>query len=120
MELNHHRTAKYKTIFDTGGVRFQFFCEASGASVCITKECYDTETEKQLLSAWNKEARQKFNQCHKCGRWICNAMYNADTLECVDCSPWEERPNYCSHCGSKVETADVFCNRCGVRLMYGG
>jgi len=47
-------------------------------------------------------------------------MYNADTLECVECSPWEEHPRYCPHCGSKVKSADVFCNRCGVRLMYGG
>ncbi|MBQ7792875.1 MAG: zinc-ribbon domain-containing protein [Clostridia bacterium] len=120
MEQNRHKTARYKVISDTGGVRFKFYCEASGAAVCITKQCYPAETEEELLQAWETEGKQQFNRCHKCGRWICNAMYNADTLECVDCSPWEEHPRYCPHCGSKVKSADVFCNRCGVRLMYGG
>ena len=113
------KTAPYKIIADSGGNRYRFFCEASQAAVCITGPVQGSTPEEELLLAWETEGKQHFNRCHKCGKWICDAMYNADTLECVDCAPWQERPNYCTHCGKKLSGIDRFCEDCGTHLRYG-
>lgn len=113
-------TARYKVIRSPYGNRYCFFCGASGAAVCTTKAVHAETAEEELCFAWESEARQYFNQCHKCGKWICDVMYNADTLNCVDCSPWEEQPRFCPGCGAAVGVQDVFCPKCGIRLMYGG
>ncbi len=66
------------------------------------------------------EGKAHFNLCHTCGKWISDVMYNADTLSCVDCTPWEDPPRYCPHCGSAVPEKNTFCSDFGIRLMYGG
>ncbi len=121
MENKCVKTAPYKIVDETNsGKVFKFFCEASGAAVCTTKPIRaDTESEALLL-AWQNEAKKQFNKCHACGKWICDAMYNADVLNCVDCSPWEDPPNFCPKCGTAISQGDTFCHRCGARLMYGG
>lgn len=120
MTKEPHHTAAYKVIRDGGGVRFRFFCESSGAALCTTKPVPQGTPEEMLRCAWETEGRAFFNQCHRCGRWVSNVMYNPDTLECVDCSPWEEQPEFCPQCGTKVERDNVFCPHCSVRLRYGG
>ncbi|MBQ4137406.1 MAG: zinc-ribbon domain-containing protein, partial [Clostridia bacterium] len=55
-----------------------------------------------------------------CGRWVMDALYNADALECVACAVWENTPEYCKHCGTKVVLSDSICPKCGERLLYGG
>lgn len=52
--------------------------------------------------AWEQEGKQHFNQCRRCGRWVSDVMYNADVLECVGCTPWENVPKYCARCGKKL------------------
>ena len=77
-------------------------------------------SEEELRIAWENEGKKSFNFCHKCGRWVCDAMYNPDVLECVNCAPIEKKPLYCQHCGEKIPADDAFCRKCGSRLTYGG
>ncbi len=112
------KQAAYEIINNSDGRQYKFFCEISGARVFTTGPIVAETSDEELRIAWN-EAKDKFNRCSRCGKWVCNAMYNADTLCCVDCSPWENPPNFCSHCGTKIPTREEFCRKCGSRLRYG-
>lgn len=118
MESRKNKTAKYKIIADSGGNRYRFFCEASGAAVHTTKPVRTDIQEKELIFAW-EEAKQHFSHCPKCGRFVCDTMYNADVCECVDCTPWEKRPNYCKKCGTHISAGNTYCTVCGDRVLYG-
>ena len=87
-------------------------------AMVTTKRYPGTDPERELETAWNNEGRSHFNLCHKCGKWVCDAMYNADVMHCADCTPWENKPKYCSLCGIKVAISDIFCRKCGARLQY--
>ena len=89
------RIAKHKVTEEEGGNRFQFFCELSGAHAGTTKIIPGPVTEETLRMAWETEGRFLLNYCHQCGKWVSDAMYNADVLECVECTPWEDTPKYC-------------------------
>ena len=119
MAMKDHATAKYRVIADSGGSRYRFFCDVSGMALCTTKPIRGNTQEEELKTAWETEGRQHFNRCAKCGKWVSDPMYNADTLQCVDCAPWQEKPNYCSHCGIAISLSDRYCNACGTRLRYG-
>lgn len=119
MAMNELRTAKYKIIADSGGNRYRFFCDASGMAVCTTRPIRADTQEEELRIAWETEGEKHFNRCPKCGKLVGDTMYNADILLCVDCVPWQEKPNYCTHCGKKIPASDTFCRKCGMRLRYG-
>lgn len=87
---NGNKTACYKIMFDMGGNRYSFFCERSGLEVCTTQPVLAASSEKELMLAWECEGKKFFNLCPTCGRWVSDAMYNPDTLECVVCSPCEK------------------------------
>lgn len=115
--INSNITADYKIKYEENGHRYQFLCGLSGAVACTTK-LFDTEiSENELLEAWETEGRECFNKCHKCGKWVIDAMYNVDMLECVDCAPWQEEPLYCSNCGEAVDTCESICSKCGKPLF---
>lgn len=85
----------------------------------VTTKVYRCDSpQEELEKAWTEEGREHFNLCHKCGKWVCDAMYNADVLHCADCTPWENKPKYCSNCGTRAGIADTFCRRCGAKLQY--
>ena len=113
-------TASYKLIADAGGNRYQFFCDLSGALACTTEPIRADTPEEALMIAWKREGRQHFNQCHKCGRWVSDVMYNADVMECVDCAPWENVPKFCPQCGKRLASPERFCSKCGAKLLYEG
>ena len=116
--MEKQKIADFKILKEEKGTRYRFFCQASGM-VMVTTKCYPgTNPEQELETAWNNEGRSHFNLCHKCGKWVCDAMYNADVLHCVDCTPWEDKPKYCTQCGTKVDITDVFCRKCCVKLQY--
>ena len=114
------KTSKYKIIKSEQGIYYQFFCDISGALVCETTLIKSDNPETDLLNAWETQAKQHFNYCNKCGKWISDIMYNPDVLECVECAPIEEIPDYCPKCGVRLADSASFCNQCGARLMYGG
>ncbi len=118
--MNRNPTANYKVIKDINGIRFQFFCDLSGAHACTTKPIRADTQEQALLLAWKAEGMKCFNYCQKCGRWASDVMYNADVLECVECSPWEEIPKFCPKCGKKLIQPKIFCSVCGAPLRYEG
>ena len=118
MVNRENKIAKYKIIVDTGGNRYRFYCEASGAAVCTTKPVKAETPEKELLLAW-EEGKENFSLCPRCGRLVCDAMYNADVCECVDCAPWENKPKFCKKCGAEIHKGNVFCTGCGARARYG-
>ncbi len=120
MSHDLHRTAAYRVLKDGGGMRFRFFCEGSGAAICTTQSMPVQPIEAALEKAWHAEAREYFNRCQRCGKWVADVMYNPNTLECVECSPWEEKPTFCSQCGEMVLNDEIFCHHCGGRLQYGG
>ena len=66
---------------------------------------------------WETEGRKCFNQCHSCGKWVIDAMYNVEVLKCVDCAPWLEEPKYCSNCGEEVSLDKKICSECGKPLF---
>ena len=113
-------TAHYKVAAAADGNRYQFFCDLSGAIGCTTKPFKADSPEEELLLAWESEGRYEFNQCHRCGKWVSDVMYNADVLECVECAPWEEQPEYCPQCGQKISHPDKHCPRCGAQMRYEG
>ena len=114
--MDDRKTARCRTITESGGFRYQFFCDLSGALVCTTK----LQKEDDPLRAWTETGKKLFSQCHRCGRWVSDPMYNAETWECVQCSPWEEKPAFCPQCGESVVDDAAFCHHCHARLRYPG
>ena len=112
------KTAAYRIITDAGGNRYRFFCDLSGAAMCTTQPVMAETQEEELMLAWESEGRKHFNLCHNCGKWVSDAMYNADVSHCVECTPWESLPRFCSECGEKISTEDTYCRRCGSKLQY--
>ena len=113
-------TANYKVQQTSNGNKYQFFCDLSDALVCTTAPVKADTPEKELMLAWNAYAKVHFNKCHKCGRWIINEMYNPDVLTCVECTPIEDYPEFCTKCGAKTTNPSYYCHMCGARLLYGG
>ncbi len=111
------KIAAYKIINDSGGSRYRFFCDLSGARVYTSDLIKEEADDKTLEKVWEM-ARSEFNRCEKCGRFVSDTMYNADTFMCVDCSPWENPPKFCKHCGKPAPRPDVFCRKCGFALRY--
>lgn len=59
--MGERRTATYKIITDSGGNRYTFFCDLTGALVCTTKKTYKADTpEQELLLAWEKGRQEAF------------------------------------------------------------
>ena len=98
-----HKTAHYRVIADAGGNRYSFFCDIAGALLYTSGPVRAETQEQEVEIAW-EDARKYFNRCHKCGKWVSNARYNADVAECVECAPWENFPRYCAYCGKNVGT----------------
>lgn len=119
MAPSDNRPPSFTRIFGPDGIRYRFFCEASGTAVYTTDIISDIPSRDSVNTAWEQQGRQHFNRCQQCGRWVCNVMYNTDTGRCVLCSPWEESPAYCSGCGALAVSGERYCRRCGQRLRYG-
>lgn len=119
--MGERKAATYKIVADSGGNRYKFFCDVSGALVCTTKKTYTADTpEQELLLAWENEGKRYFNHCHKCGKWVIDVVYNPDVFECTDCAPFEHEIGYCKFCGAKVDADVRFCPVCNKKLHYEG
>ena len=111
--------ADYRIIEEGTGSRFDFFCGVSGARICSTGAVQADTAEKQLELAWKGEGRKHFNLCHKCGRWVCDSMYNPDMLGCVECYPVIGCQRYCMACGCRVGAFETRCGKCGADILFG-
>ncbi len=138
MKSNPYKIATYKTVNTSEGNSYIFFCDASGARVFTTEPVTSVAPEEELQLAW-LQAKGEFNRCEKCGRFVCDTMYNADTFMCVDCSPWKNVPKVekirltsmeqygfgplameklkvCKNCGRSSLSSLLFCTECGSPL----
>ena len=118
--MQKNKTAAYKAVEDRAGYRFIFYCQVSGAHACTTEKVYSSEPEEALRLAWQAEGCKHFNQCKRCGRWVIDAVYNAEVLECVECAPYEAEPEFCKTCGIKIRIPTTHCQHCGNKLIYEG
>ena len=118
--MNKESIARYRVVADAGGNRYRFYCDASGALACCTKPYHTAPPEQELLLAWENEGAQYFNRCSKCGRYVIDAMFNAEVLECVECAPFEGEPAFCKTCGVKIKSPCRSCPSCGSLLVYEG
>ena len=116
--MNENAMATYKVMEEKGGYRFQFFCDLSGALACTTALIPENTLEEALEIAWETEGKSHLNCCHKCGRYVSDVMYNADVLECVKCTPWENPPGFCQQCGRRLLDSDIHCPKCGAVVRY--
>lgn len=116
----NNKTADFKAAADQAGLRFMFYCQLSGAHVFTTKGIYPGKPEEALLLAWQTEGCKHFNLCRRCGKWVIDAVFNAEVLECVECAPYEAEPKFCKTCGTKIETPVKNCQHCGNKLIYEG
>lgn len=104
-------TADYTVSAGPDGYCFRFYCAVSGALPCVAGPIRKGSQDTTLETAWQTVGRSHFNQCHRCGRWVPDVMYNVGALECVECAPWKLPLYFCPECG-----AGDSCARCGVRL----
>ena len=118
--MTERKTASFKVVSDADGNHYRFYCDLSGALLCITSPYHADNPESGLEQAWESEGKPQFNRCRKCGKWVSDLMFNADVHECVACAPWQEIPNYCSGCGRKLSRPERFCPGCGAKLLYEG
>ena len=118
--MDVQKTASYKIVADAVGNRYMFYCELSGALACTTVPIRAKTPEEELKKAWETAGKRCFNMCHKCGKWVIDAVYNADVWECVECAPYEAEPNYCKNCGMRIEKSSKKCPACGHKLVYEG
>lgn len=114
------KTANYKIVKEEKGNSYRFFCDLSDALIYKSTPVTANSSEEELRIAWENHAREHFNQCRKCGKWVTGAMYNPDVLCCVQCMPIEDYPDYCPECGKKTQNPSNFCHMCGAKLFYGG
>lgn len=118
--IKEKKTANYKTIHGDKGIKYQFFCDLSEALVYESEPLSGANPEEELMLIWENSGKEHFNRCHKCGKWVIDAMYNPDVLNCVKCTPIEDYPEFCPKCGAKTSDPSYFCHMCGVKLLYGG
>lgn len=117
---DNQRIPAYKTVREGEGIRYKFLCELSEAAVCTT-EVYDAPSiEEGAALAWVKEGRSFFNHCKKCSRYVSDAMFNVEVLECVACAPYEAEAKYCKSCGARVSDSRNPCPECSKPLVYLG
>lgn len=93
---------------------FIFFCELSHKAFVVSEITSDN-FENALVQAKN-QVRKQFNRCHNCGKWICDELYNEETMNCVECSP-REKPVICSNCKTANESNKNYCKKCGSVLI---
>ena len=140
------KTANYKAVADQAGHRFLFYCQVSGAHVCITKEIYPGQLEEALGLAWNEEGCWQFNQCRRCGKWVIDAVFNTEVLEsekkvchrfgrlsgarltvCPDCDErlsgetlfdcYKRRHSRCFDCDTVLAPGSKYCPNCGTAIQ---
>ena len=71
--------------------RFTFYCELCGGGHSSGKIAAPSAAEARRIA--EQEARPLFNQCHWCGKWICDTHYNEDVMLCTTCAPKKAEQN---------------------------
>jgi hypothetical protein len=82
---NNKFSTRYAMNGVDGAYSFHFYCAlcAGGHTTGVIK----ADSLEAALNLARSEAREHFNGCHKCGKWICDEHYNIDEFMCADCAP---------------------------------
>lgn len=112
------RIPPYRTVKDGGGIRYKFLCELSEAVVCKTEPYMADDPDEGARLAWEREGSGRFNHCKRCSRYVSDAMFNVEVLECVACAPYEAEARYCKSCGARVSDPKSPCPDCNKPLIY--
>lgn len=134
--MDKKSTADYKVKNCDSGNAYTFYCDLSGAQVCTTQPVKAEKQADELDLAWKSEGERHFNRCQKCGKWVIDALYNVDVLECVECAPYEKedlrynlletygfgpnvmkRKKVCMNCGFVSDANHTVCVKCGNDLL---
>jgi hypothetical protein len=116
-------TQRYQTIKTSKGFQFLFFCDLCDYSVKTPE--FTGASFSDALSQAQAYAKQYLNMCHTCSKWICDEHYNEDEMNCIICTPKQNRlrphvsimtQKKCQQCGHWNENGDCFCQNCGNKL----
>lgn len=119
--MDKRNTACYEALkAEDGRNRYCFFCGVTGGRFSTEQTYLEQTPQQELLAAWQREGRAHFNQCRKCGRWVFDAAYNPEVLECIECAPFELEARFCKFCGARVPVGSRTCPACGKMLYYEG
>lgn len=78
-------TSKSRVVRDEGKYVFTFFCDMCDRG--CTTQVTGADSQKTAMKRAREEARQYFNLCHRCRKWVCDTHYNEDVMLCVECAP---------------------------------
>jgi len=79
-------TARYTEAREDGAYRFRFHCAICGEGHATG--LIRADSAKAALDTARHEAREYFNGCQKCGKWICDSprCYDMDEMTCTGCA----------------------------------
>lgn len=100
--MDKKRIVTYKVSKNAEENRYKFYCDLSGALVCITGVHKADTPEAEVMIAWKQKAKQLFNSYNKCRKLVADIVFNPDVSECMDCATYEAEPKYCKNCGRKI------------------
>ncbi len=77
-------SAKYTVEQQGGGYRFHFYCAFCGYhhSTGLISAAGETEA----LKIAERQAREFFNGCRLCGRWVCDRHFDMEHMVCGECA----------------------------------
>lgn len=88
-------TARNKMHSEGNTYSFLFYCHYCGAG--YTTSPITTKNEYEAFTLAKRRAQPYFNLCHKCRKWVCDAHYNENFMQCIECAPKSEQINYSDH-----------------------
>lgn len=78
-------TSKSTMVQGNGIYGFTFFCDLCDFGYTTTPVV--AQSTKEARERAQQEARQHFNRCQKCHRWVCDEHYNENEMTCTECTP---------------------------------
>lgn len=111
--MNSIFTSRFETVKFGNGFKFRFYCDMCNFYF-ETAEIQCT-SYMEALNRGQNEAKQYFNKCHTCEKWVCDNHYNESEMNCIICSPVapEGEKQACPSCGHVNDASNRFCSRCG-------
>jgi hypothetical protein len=84
------------------------FFNSAGNSAFEVQRAIGGKAHDDALEAAVKEGKEHFNQCCRCGRWVCpEVCWNPQAGQCTDCAPKFEQEFAHAHAQAKVAAAQV-------------
>lgn len=69
--------------------QYIFYCDICHCGYKTERIKTSHEQQDTAFNQLQKEARQQFNRCHLCQRWVCDLDFNEDMSLCRECTSKE-------------------------------